>query len=155
VRARVAIWASRIVVLAVFIINVQCAVSFLIWPGDAASAYGLSGIGGQAAVCGIAVAFLMWNVTYPLVILWPQKNVKLFVIVLIQQAVGLVGELAILASVLAQASGQGVSGADYAQCTQLASGITRFIAFDAAGLVLMAAAFVFLVLTHRRSRPQR
>ena len=59
------------------------------------------------------------------------ENGALYVVVLVQQAIGLVGETAIL---LGLPGGHEV----------LAASILRFIAFDAAGLVLMAAAFAWL-----------
>ena len=59
------------------------------------------------------------------------ENGALYVVVLVQQAIGLVGETAILL---------GLPGGH----KMLAASILRFIAFDAAGLVLMAAAFAWL-----------
>lgn len=51
--------ATRIVVAAVFLINVQCALSFALQPASFAGAYELSGVSGNVAVQGIGVAFLM------------------------------------------------------------------------------------------------
>lgn len=123
--------AARIAVALVFALNVQCALQFVLWPGAFAGAYELSGVAGEAAVRGLGVAFLMWNATYPAVIASPRRFRTLYVVVLAQQAIGLVGETAIL---LGLPGGHEV----------LAASILRFIAFDAAGLVLMAAAFAWL-----------
>ncbi|MGL5173373.1 MAG: hypothetical protein ACRC75_05920, partial [Olsenella sp.] len=53
-------WIARIAVGAVFVMNVWCALDFVIDPGAYAPAYELSGVAGQAAVQGLGVAFLMW-----------------------------------------------------------------------------------------------
>lgn len=129
--------AARIAVAIVFLLNVQCALQFALWPAAFAGAYELSGVAGEAAVRGLGVAFLMWNVTYPAVIASPRRFRALYVVVLAQQAIGLAGESAILLSLPA--------GHDV-----LAASILRFIAFDAAGLALMAAAFVWLTASARR-----
>ena len=138
-RARIALDAVRVAYAVVFAINVQCALSFALWPGSFAGAYELSGVAGEAAVRGIGVAFLMWNATYPLVIANPAKHRALAGVVIAQQVIGLVGESAILATLPA--------GHDV-----LAGSILRFIAFDAAGLAIMVAAFAWMVVALRRSR---
>ena len=130
--------AARIAVAIVFALNVQCALQFVIAPGSYAAAYELSGVAGEAAVRGLGVAFLMWNATYPAVVASPRRFRPLYIVVLAQQAIGLFGETAIL---LGLPAGHDV----------LAGGILRFIAFDTAGLALMAAAFAWLAVTRRRS----
>lgn len=133
--------AARIVVAAVFLINVQCALSFVLQPASFAGAYELSGVSGNVAVQGIGVAFLMWNATYPAVIANPRRYRAVFLIVLAQQAIGLVGETAIL---LGLPAGHEV----------LAASILRFIAFDAAGLIAMLAAFAALQLRLPRTKDE-
>lgn len=124
-RARAAFMAMRIAFAAVFAINVQCAVSFIVWPASFTGAYELLGAAGEAAVRGMGVAFLMWNATYPLVIANPARYRALAFVVVVQQVVGLAGESFVLAMLPA--------GHD-----ALAASIMRFIAFDAAGLVALA-----------------
>ncbi|BAK43585.1 hypothetical protein [Eggerthella sp. YY7918] len=133
-----ATWGVRAAFAIVFVANVQCAVSFVLWPAAYAPAYELAGATGSAAVQGIGVAFLMWNATYPAVIASPRRFRALAVVVLVQQVIGLVGESFIRATLPA---GHAV----------LAASIDRFIAFDGVGLVLMAAAFAWLVAVERRS----
>ena len=139
---RAATWAVRAAYLVVFVVNVQCAISFIVNPSGYAGAYELSGVPGEVAVQGIGVAFLMWNVTYPAVIASPRRFRALGVVVLVQQAIGLVGESLILAGLPA--------GHDV-----LAASIERFIAFDAFGLVVMAATFAVLLLVEHRSSSSR
>ena len=50
------LWAARVAVLAVFLMNVQCAVQFIVWPDTFAPAYELSGVAGNIAVQGLGVA---------------------------------------------------------------------------------------------------
>lgn len=137
-RQRPAVWAVRAAFLIVFIINVQCAVQFICWPDSFAGAYELSGVAGEVAVQGLGIAFLMWNCTYPAVIVSPTRFRALGVVVLAQQAVGLVGELLLSASLPA--------GHDILQAS-----ISRFAAFDGAGLVIMLAAFVWMAVSLRRT----
>lgn len=127
-----AVWACRIAFAAVFAVNVQCALGFVFAPDSFAGAYELSGVPGLVAVQGMGVAFLMWNATYPAFIVQPRRFKPLGAVILAQQAVGLLGETAILA------------GLDAAHAV-LAQSIARFIAFDAFGLVVMACAFALLL----------
>lgn len=136
-RTHVFCWIARAAVLIVLCWNLDCALSFLLQPEGYLSAYELNGASGIAAIQGIAVAFLMWNATYPLVIISPLRFKALYAVVVAQQIIGLIGESCILASL------------DATHAT-LAASLTRFIAFDAAGLVIMALAFVALLLSARR-----
>jgi hypothetical protein len=135
-KAGAAVWAARLAFLTVFVINMMCVVQFVLWPGGYAGAYELSGVPGDVAIRGIGIAFAMWNVTYPLVIFNPDRFRTVGWIVLAQQLVGLVGESWILSTLPA--------GHDL-----LASSILRFIVFDGAGLVLMAAAFFWMLAATR------
>ena len=129
------VWFARIAVLAVFFLNVMCAVQFIAWPEAYAPAYGLPPTPeSHAMVAGLGVAFLMWNATYPAVIANPVRFRALYVVVLVQQAIGLAGETWIWLRL----SAQGLAA------SQMAGGIMRFIAFDAGGLVLMLLAFAVL-----------
>ena len=132
---------ARIAVAAVFALNVQCALIFMLWPTAYTSGFELEGAGvaGEAAVRGLGVAFLMWNATYPAVIANPRRFRPLYVVVLAQQAIGLLGESWIR---LSPSAGH----------TALAASVERFIAIDAAGLALMAAAFAWLALADRHAR---
>ncbi len=133
----VATWVMRVAFLAVFVINVQCAVVFIVNPAAYAPAYELSGVAGEVAIRGLGVAFLMWNVTYPAFIVAPRRWPVLGWVILVQQVVGLVGESLILASLSAEHA-------------TLASSIQLFITFDAAGLVAMALTFAIWQIVRAR-----
>lgn len=126
--ANIRTWVARVLVALVFIVNVQCAVQFIAWPGAYVGAYQVEGTSAEAMVQTVGICFLMWNATYPPVIAQPKRYRVLFGVVLAQQLIGLAGESLLLASLQ-----PGLS--------TLAASITRFIAFDAAGLVLLAVAF--------------
>ena len=133
---RSAIWAIRIAFALVLAVNVQCALQFAFTPGDFAAAYELEGVPGEAAVRGLGIAFLMWNATYPAFIAAPRRFPVLGWVILAQQAIGLVGESALLFGLPA--------GHD-----MLAESVTRFIAFDAAGLAIMGITWGFMVYHER------
>lgn len=124
-------WVARVAFGIVFIWNVMCACQFFFMPGDYVAAYQLSGPEGEAALRGLGVAFLMWNATYPVFLWSPSRNKVLGIIILCQQAIGLVGEIAIT---MGLPRGYEV----------LSVGIARFVGFDAIGLVIMAVAFYLL-----------
>lgn len=123
------IWVARVLVAAVFAVNVQCAVQFIAWPGAFTGAYQVEGASAEAVVRSIGICFLMWNATYPPVIVRPDRFRVLFGVVIAQQVIGLVGE-GLLAAGLPS------------DLDALFGSIMRFVAFDAAGLVLLATAFL-------------
>ncbi len=138
----VATWAVRACFAFVFVVNVQCALGFALTPEAYMGAYELAGVPGRVAAQGIGVAFLMWNCTYPLVIWKPQRHTTLAGVVLAQQVVGLIGESAIRATLPA--------GHDL-----LASSINLFIAFDAAGLLLMGISLAVFLFTRNLCSKRR
>ena len=137
-RVTVATWVVRLCFAFVFVANVQCALGFVLAPEAYMGAYELGGVPGRVATQGIGIAFLMWNCTYPLVIWRPERHRALASVVLAQQVVGIVGESLIRATLPA--------GHDL-----LASNIDLFIAFDAIGLVLMAASWGIFFLLEKRT----
>ena len=121
------LWAARLLIAVVAGWNLQCALVFLLNPGRFAPGFELAGIPGEAAVRGTAVLFVMWNVPY-LVALWhPRRQRVSLGEALAMQAIGVLGESLILTWL----------PAGY---TDLHTSIVRFILFDAAGLILLAAA---------------
>ncbi len=139
-RCRAPIWIARVTVGAVFVLNVSCALQFVFWPDRYAPSFELQGVAGEAMVRGVGILFLMWNATYPPVIWDPRTHRTLFAVVLIQQAIGVVGESWVWAALPA--------GHDALRATGL-----RFILFDLAGLVLMGIAFGLLSVCMHRQVP--
>lgn len=135
------LWSSRLLIAVVFIWNVQCAAAFLVSPAPYAAGFELEGSTGEAMVRGMGVLFLMWNVPYAVALWHPIRFRVALSEALAMQSIGLLGESLIFltlppANSLARAS------------------ITRFIGFDAAGLLLLLAA-AWLAGAFRGLRSQR
>ena len=54
----------RVMILAVLVINLQCALAFIVNPLVYVASFELVGEPGRAAVIGIGILFLMWQVPY-------------------------------------------------------------------------------------------
>jgi hypothetical protein len=118
---------ARILIGLVILWNLQAALAFLLWPERYVQAYELEEVAGAAALRGIGVLFLMWNIPY-LVALWhPVRNHVSVYEALAMQTIGLLGEGFIYLYL----------PANY---TTLQSSISRFILFDAVGLLLLLVA---------------
>lgn len=130
------LWLARALIGAVLFFNVQSALAFLLSPETYAPGMELGGAPGQAAVRGFGVLFLMWSVPYVVALSDPVRHRISLYEAVAMQAIGLLGESLIFASLpVAHAATRGA--------------ITRFIAFDAAGLLaLLLAAWLT-----RPSRP--
>ena len=127
-------WIVRIVFAMVFLLNLQCALQFIIVPQDFIASYELDGPSGKIALQGLGIAFLMWNATYPFFLANPAKFSVVGIIILVQQAIGLIGESALM---LMLPTGH----------TLLSESILRFICFDGIGLIAMSIAFAYLSRT--------
>jgi hypothetical protein len=112
--------------------NLLAAVTFILWPASYVAAYELSGVPGETAVRGVGVLFLMWNVPYVVALWHPIRYRLALVLALIMQFIGLAGEIFILSNL----------SLDHAI---LRASILRFIAFDAAGLILLLIAYVLVM----------
>jgi hypothetical protein len=132
------VWLTRAVVGTVFVFNVSCALAFVTRPGRYAPAFEVGGVPGQMLVRGIGILFLMWNATYPPVLLRPDRHRTLFAVVLVQQALGLAGETWMWLTLPAGHLALRTTG-------------LRFILFDGAGLVAMGLAFLLLASARRHS----
>ena len=128
------IWLARLLIAVVIAWNLQAALTFLIDPAAFVSSFELSGVAGEAALRGVAVLFIMWNVPY-LVACWhPLRHRLSLWEALVMQALGVLGETAILFSL---SSGDPV----------LAGSLLRFILFDSAGLAALGAALAMTRIT--------
>ncbi len=119
-----------------FLANLSAALPYLIAPGRYAAAFELQGEIGSALVRGLGVLFLVWNATFPLVIVSPDRQRTLFAVILVQQIVGIVGEIWIASALPA------------GHPTLFATG-ARFLTFDLAGLIGMSIAFGLLARRRR------
>lgn len=129
------LWLARITVGAVFLMNVSCALAFILQPELYSPGFEVAGVPGRIYVQGMGILFLMWNATYPLVIFHPIRYRALFIVVLIQQAIGFFGETWLW---LTMPPGH---------APLRATGL-RFMIFDGIGLIAMAVAY-WLLMRHR------
>lgn len=131
------IWAARVAVAAVCAWNLSAAVPFVLAPARYAPAFEVGGVGGEALVRGMGILFLMWQVPFLPVIWDPGGHRACFLVILAMQTMGLAGELGMLATL--------PGGHEALRATA-----ARFIAFDAAGLALLAVAYA---LTRKVGKP--
>ena len=129
------LWITRITVGAVFLMNVSCALAFILQPEKYSSGFEVAGVPGMIYVQGMGILFLMWNATYPLVLFHPIRYRALFIVVLVQQAIGFAGETLLLFTL--------PSGHSPLRATGL-----RFMLFDGIGLIAMAGTY-WLLMCHR------
>ena len=129
------LWLARLLIAAVIAWNLQAAFTFLMDPDAYAPAFELGGVAGAAALRGMAVLFVMWNVPYLVACFQPRRHRLSLWEALVMQIVGVLGETFILFGLPAGH-------------ILLAGSLIRFIAFDAAGLPALGAA-LFLTRTPR------
>lgn len=122
--------ASLLVAL-VLVSNLYAAIAFLLIPSSFTAAYELAGAPGEAAVAGMGLLFLMWQVPYIVALINPLKHQLSLLEALIMQGLGVIGETFILLRIPLQ----------YAT---LRASITRFLVFDAAGFALLALAWLLV-----------
>jgi hypothetical protein len=118
----------------VFILNITCAFAFIFQPEKYMGGFEIGGEQGRLVVQALGILFLMWNATYPPVLIDPIKHKTLFGVVLLQQAIGFFGESWLLLTL----------PAGHAAIT---STVLRFIYFDGGGLILMGLAYFLLMKT--------
>jgi len=118
---------ARFLIGVIFIVNVQCAVAFLLIPGRYAPLFELKGPAGEAMIRGMGVLFLMWNVPYGVALWNPIRHRLALFESVFMQAIGLAGETWIY---LTSASALVIAR----------NALTRFIIFDALGLLALIAA---------------
>jgi len=131
------LWAARLLIGLVIFWNLQAALMFLISPEAFALGFELSGVPGAAAVRGIAVLFVMWNVPYILAAWNPVRHFISLKEALVMQSIGLAGEISILLSLSEQHA-------------ILKSSILRFVVFDGAGLLALLTA-LWLVRSQQKT----
>jgi hypothetical protein len=124
-------WIARLLIGIVTAWNLQAAFIFIFSPGRFVSAYELSGAAGEAAMRGVGVLFLMWNVPYLFALQNPVRYRLALCFALLMQFVGLIGESYILSTLSVEH-------------VLLRNSIFRFITFDGAGLLFLALAYLLV-----------
>jgi len=129
---------ARLALGVVFFLNLSCALAFVARPKAYAPSLGVSGVAGETLTRGIGILFLMWNATYPLAIWKPWRYRWLLAIIILQQAIGLLGETWLLLTLPPGNASLAATG-------------RRFVAFDGAGLAAMLSTFILMWLSQRRA----
>jgi hypothetical protein len=122
------VWLARVLIAVVTVWNLQAAVVFMLWPQVYAPGFMLTGVPGEAAIRGVGVLFLMWNIPYLVAVWHPLRNRLALQLAVAMQITGVVSEILIYMTL----------PGDYAV---LRASILRFTAFDLAGALLLAAAY--------------
>ena len=125
-----ALWFARAAVTLVCTWNLTAALPFVFNPAGYLHSFELAGggIGAEALVRGLGIAFLMWQIPFLPVIWHPGRGRTCFLCVLGMQLVGLLGESVMMATLPAGHAPLRATG-------------WRFILFDGAGLLLMGLAY--------------
>jgi hypothetical protein len=139
---RNAVRLARLLIAIVLAWNVQCALAFIIAPDAYAPGFELAGAPGSAAIRGMGVLFLMWNVPYAVALSHPLRRRIALYEALAMQTIGLLGESLIYLTL----------PVTYAVTR---TSIARFIAFDGAGVVLLALAVMLMRRMLTQSRQER
>jgi hypothetical protein len=122
------LWFGRLLIGLVTAWNMQAALSFMFDPAAFAPGFELRGIPGMAAVRGVGILFLMWNVPYIVALLQPVRYRLIVIIACLMQAIGFIGESFIWLTLPQENAILRVS-------------ILRFMVFDGIGLILILMAF--------------
>lgn len=122
---------AQFVVGVVFILNITCAIAFICQPEKYMGGFEIDGVQGRLVLQAMGILFLMWNATYPPVVVNPVRHKTLFGVILIQQAIGVIGESWLMLTI----------PAGYPALLAI---VLRFVYFDGAGLILMGLAYYSL-----------
>ena len=129
-------WARGFIAL-VLVSNLAAAIPFVCRPERFVGAFELAGVPGRAAVMGVGLLFVMWQVPYAFALAHPGRHWISVVEAVLMQLIGLGGETWLLSRIPLEHA-------------NLRGSILRFILFDALGALCLLAA-LGLVLASRRS----
>ncbi|MBP7213071.1 MAG: hypothetical protein KBA03_02450 [Anaerolineaceae bacterium] len=118
---------AQFLIFVVLVINIFCAVDFIVRPDLYKGGYELSGEVGRVVVIGYGILFLMWQVPYFFALAQPVIHRTSLIQAILMQTIGLIGESFLLRSIPIEHE-------------ILRGSILRFIIFDAGGLVLLLLA---------------
>jgi len=131
------LWLARLLIGAVLLVNLQCALAFLRQPQAYMAGFGLSGAAGAGMMRALGLLFVMWNVPYAFACVHPIKYRTSLIEALLMQTIALLGETLILLT------------GDF-QNPAIRATVGRFILFDGAGLLML---FIAFALTRSGKKP--
>lgn len=124
------IWFARLLITPVIFFNLQCSLVFLITPGRYAASFDLHEPPGLYMIQGLGLLFLMWNIPYLTALIDPIRHTTSLTEAVIMQAIGAFGETILLLNIPTEYQ-------------NLQASVIRFIYFDAGGLLILLAAWLF------------
>jgi hypothetical protein len=133
-------WIGRLLIGIVFVINIECALVFLIFPDRYLSEFELQDLAGIAIVRGMGILFLMWNVPYFIALLNPLKYRISLIEACVMQLIGFVGESVLFLNIPLSH-------------VNLRATLGRFILFDGAGLILLLSSLWLITKKSRLIEP--
>ena len=133
------VWIARVLVAIVIFINLQAALQYLLDPNAYSGAFELEEIPGMAAVMGVGILYVMWQVPYVFAAINPITHRLSLTEAVLMQAIGLLGETWLRSRIPVEH-------------TVLCNSILRYICFDAGGLVLLVVAWS---LVNKKVRAQK
>jgi len=125
------VWIARVLVAIVIFINLQAALQYLLNPNAYSGSFELEGIPGMAAVMGVGILYVMWQVPYVFAAINPAAHRLSMTEAVLMQAIGLLGETWLRSRIPVEH-------------TVLRNSILRYIVFDAGGLVLLSVAWALV-----------
>lgn len=131
-KKRARLWISRLLIVAVTLMNLQAAFLFMLRPQDYAPGFEMSGVTGEVMVRGMGLLFLMWNIPYLFAALHPVQHFISLVETVIMQFIGVTGESLILSGL-------------HGEHPIIQASVRRFIVFDGAGLFVLLAALLLVL----------
>jgi hypothetical protein len=87
----------------------------------------------------MGLLFLMWNVPYLFALYHPVKHFVSLIEAVVMQAVGVIGESALLLALPGEHP-------------QIQASVERFIIFDGGGLVLLLISFIYILQIRKHSK---
>ncbi len=128
-KSNVRVNLARGLIAIVLFFNLQSAILFILHGEWYAPSFELEGVAGAALMRGLGILFLMWNTPYIFALWNPIRRRVSLIEACLMQAIGVIGELILLST---------LPGGH----VLITASTTRFIAFDASGLVALALAFI-------------
>lgn len=123
------VWTTRIFIAIVLLINLLCAVEFILKPSEYMGSYELSGEVGRVVMIGYGILFLMWQVPYFFAFYSPKLHKVSLIQAILMQGIGLIGESLLFRTIPMENP-------------VLRGSILRFIWFDGGGLVFLILALM-------------
>jgi hypothetical protein len=127
-RDQLLLWIIRLMIALVFASNILCAIQFLGNPAGYIQQFDLAGEAGTVVIRSLGILFIMWNVPYAISLYNPYRYSVALFSALTMQLIGFLGETWIYFNIQSLVNTK--------------SSIMRFMIFDFAGSLILAAAYI-------------